>query len=84
MEEDRVVVVAAETLAVETPEERAGFVDVEVDEHSLGGGWRGCGDGEVGHCEREVVVGASVGIWNVPGRGCGCQGCVGFVVIDGC
>ena len=81
-EENGTVVICAEGYSVESPEEMASGVDVEVDIEISGCGRCGGRDGVVGNREGEGIVGASSGVRHIPGSACGCFGCAGLVVVD--
>jgi len=82
--ENRVVVVGAEGLAAQGPKEASSVVDVEVYVEVLGSCWSWWGDGIVGNCEGEVIVGTCSGVRDIPGGAGGSLRLVCFVVEDYC
>jgi hypothetical protein len=82
--ENRVVVVGPEGLASQGPKEASCVVDVEIYIEVLGSCWSWWGDGIVGNCEGEVIVGTGSRIRYVPSGAGGSFGLVCFVVEDYC
>lgn len=82
-QKDRVVVICAECLVVESPEERSCCIDNKVDIQAAGRGWfrNGCqckirlGEGEI------IILTNSLG--DVPCGGCRRFCSIGFVVVNG-
>jgi len=84
-EQDRIVVIDAETDVAERPEKVSSFIHEEIDVKLFGCGWgRGGCDGKVGDGFVKGIVRACSWIGDVPRGAGGCEVGVGFVIVDCC